>query len=304
MNHTRRITLMATLLASSVALAPAAAALGSTAGTAAAPTGGQCSLQKSGGKSDSSARFTLTGSGFNGSKKVTVTSEDGQSRTVGVSKSGNFQAKHLPYGQYSATPGQGSAVKCTSPAKPAGDTGTDTGKAKTPEEQYAAGRKAGFDSTKASCETKPKAPGLTAVDPNFEKGYNDGSAEALKAFCGTGTKPQEPNTSAAQIASVTAAATPISGSVKCDPPTTITFNGTITSTGPGQVIYRWARSDGAIGQPEIVNFDAAGAKSVTDTWSRGPHPAGTVVDGWEKIEILKPNVLMKSNEAAFKLTCS
>ncbi|MFF4100091.1 hypothetical protein [Streptomyces sp. NPDC001903] len=303
MNRTRRITLLATLLASSVALAPAAAAL-TTAGTAAAPTGGQCALQKSGGKSDSSARYTLTGSGFSGAGKVTVTSDTGQSRTVGVSKSGNFRAKNLPYGQYSATPGQGAAVKCTSPAKPGEKPAGETDKSKTPEEQYAAGRKAGFDQTKASCETKPKAPGLTAVDPNYEKGYNDGSAEALKAFCGTGTKPQDPNTSAAQIASVTAVATPISGSVKCDPPTKITFNGTITSTGPGQVIYRWTRSDGAIGQPEIVNFDAAGAKSVTDTWSRGPHTAGTVVDGWEKIEILKPNVLMKSNEAAFKLTCS
>ncbi|MFI1149792.1 hypothetical protein [Streptomyces sp. NPDC020817] len=303
MNHTRRITLMATLLASSVALAPAAAALGTTAGTAAAPTGGQCSLHKSGGKSDSSARFTLTGSGFNGSKKVTVTSEDGQSRTVGVSKSGNFQAKHLPYGQYSATPGQGSAVKCTSPAKPAGDTGTDTGKAKTPEEQYAAGRKAGFDSTKASCETKPKAPGLAAVDPNFEKGYNDGSAEALKAFCGTGTKPQEPNTSAAQVTTVTATATPASGTVPCTPSAVINFSAAITSTSAGQVIYRWTRDDGAVGQSEVITFDAPGTKTVSDTWTRGG-AAGTKLTGWEKVQIQKPNVGKESNQATFSLTCS
>ncbi|MFI6147217.1 hypothetical protein [Streptomyces sp. NPDC051109] len=299
MNRTRRIALLAPLLASSVALGPAAAASGAATGTAAAPEAGQCSLVKSGGKSDGTARYTLTGSGFNGSKKVTVTSEGGQSRTVGVSNSGHFQAKHLPYGQYSAAAGQGGTVKCVSPEKPAGETD----KSKTPEEQYAAGRKAGFDQTKASCETKPKAPGLTAVDPNYEKGYTDGSAEALKAFCGTGTKPQEPNTSPADVASVSAAAAPASGSVNCAPLTKIVFTATITSKGAGQVIYRWDRSDGATASPEVVTFEAAGTKTVTDEWNRGG-AAGTVVDGWEKVTILKPNSGMASNQATFKLTCS
>ncbi|MFE2478639.1 hypothetical protein [Streptomyces sp. NPDC059389] len=302
MSRTRRITLLATLLASSVALAPAAAALGTTTGTAAAPTGGQCTLQKSGGKSDHNARYTLTGSGFNGTGKVTVTSDTGQSRTVGVSKSGNFRAKNLPYGQYSATPGQGGAVKCTSPAKP-GEKPGETDKTKTPEEQYAAGRKAGFDSTKASCETKPKAPGLAAVDPNFEKGYNDGSAEALKAFCGTGTKPQEPNTSAAQVTTVTAAAAPASGTVPCTPSAVITFSAAITSTSAGQVIYRWTRDDGGVGQSEVITFDAPGTKTVTATWTRGG-AAGTKLTGWEKVEIMKPNVGKESNKAMFDLTCS
>ncbi|MEW2412556.1 hypothetical protein AB0953_02325 [Streptomyces sp. NPDC046866] len=297
MNRTRRITLLATLLASSMALAPAAAALGTTAGTAAAPADGQCALQKSGGQSASSARYTLTGSGFNGAGKVTITSDTGQSMTVGVSKSGNFRAKNLPYGQYSATPGQGAAVKCTSPAKPAGETD----KTKTPEEQYAAGRKAGFDATKASCETPPKAPGLAAVDPNFEKGYNDGSAEALKTFCGT--KPQEPNTSAAKVTSVTATATPATGTVPCTPVTVINFSATITSTSAGQVIYRWTRDDGAAGQSEVVTFDAPGTKTVTNDWTRSG-AAGTKLTGWEQVEILKPNVLMKSNQATFDLTCS
>ncbi|MFE3526941.1 hypothetical protein ACFXOD_36265 [Streptomyces sp. NPDC059161] len=48
--------------------------------------------------------------------------------------------------------------------------------------QYSKGFRQGLADTKADCKKQPPQ-GLTAVDPNFEKGYNAGAAAGLAKFC-------------------------------------------------------------------------------------------------------------------------
>lgn len=72
-----------------------------------------------------------------------------------------------------------------------------------------------------------------------------------------------------------------------DPPRSFRFLGTITTNGPGQVKYRFARSDGAGGPEPTVEFSAAGAKEVESTWMLGG--AGVSHDVWQRLEILSPN---------------
>ncbi|MGW5664305.1 hypothetical protein ACWEWG_30210 [Streptomyces sp. NPDC003758] len=50
------------------------------------------------------------------------------------------------------------------------------------QDQFAKGFKDGFNLAKATC--KAQAPqGVTAVDPNYEKGFNAGAAAAIAKFC-------------------------------------------------------------------------------------------------------------------------
>ncbi|MFJ3925418.1 hypothetical protein [Streptomyces sp. NPDC090022] len=281
--------LIAPVLVSSIAVVPSVAA---HPASAAVPAGGACALAEGGAE----GKYDLSGEGFSGLKSVTVKAK-GFNRSVPVVE-GSFDVTGLGYGQYSVHTGKGRPVQCSKPAG-AGDGKTDP---RTPEGQYAAGYKAAFEAVRKSCEVKPPAPGLTAVDPNFEKGHAKGAEDALKAFCKGGQN--EGTTQPAEVATVTASASPSTGSVKCEPFATITTVGTITSTKAGRVIYRWVRSDKAQGQAETLTFDGPETKTVTTAWQRGPHPAGTVVEGWEQIEILNPNILQKSNQATFKLTCS
>ncbi|POX54844.1 hypothetical protein C3488_00060 [Streptomyces sp. Ru72] len=54
--------------------------------------------------------------------------------------------------------------------------------AKQTQEQYAKGYKDGFNLAKSTC--KAQAPqGVTAVDPNYEKGFNAGAAAAIAKYC-------------------------------------------------------------------------------------------------------------------------
>jgi hypothetical protein len=80
-------------------------------------------------------------------------------------------------------------------------------------------------------------------------------------------------------------------------PKTIRFWGTISTSGPGVVTYRWERSDNITATaPETIIFTAAGAQTVTNLWTRGE---GT---GWQRLHILTPNDAI-SSQIDFVMTC-
>ena|GEM_PF-2602777 len=79
-------------------------------------------------------------------------------------------------------------------------------------------------------------------------------------------------------------------------PKTINFWGTISTNGPGTVIYRWERSDGSATTPETLTYTAAGSKTVTNTWILGEGTA------WQRLHVLPPDE-MTSSQVDFTLTC-
>ena len=85
-------------------------------------------------------------------------------------------------------------------------------------------------------------------------------------------------------------------------PVTVTFNGYITSDGPGTVKYTFGRSDGATGPVHTLEFKTAGTQAVTTTWTLGG--PDTVFEGWQIIKVLSPNAVESKPEAgAFTLRC-
>ena len=95
-------------------------------------------------------------------------------------------------------------------------------------------------------------------------------------------------------------ATPVSYVGAC--PGVIKFNGKIQANGRGLVKYRYERSDGATGPVEYLEFEAAGVKPVSTSWTLGDASSLPHFEGWEIIKILSPNTL-ESNRANFKLVC-
>src|SRR5262245_54918018 len=85
-------------------------------------------------------------------------------------------------------------------------------------------------------------------------------------------------------------------------PGVIKFNGKIQANGQGAIKYRFVRSDGATGPIEYLNFDSAGVKYVSTTWTLGDASSLPSYQGWEAIKILSPNEV-ESNRANFKLVC-
>lgn len=61
----------------------------------------------------------------------------------------------------------------------------------------------------------------------------------------------------------------------------------ITANGPGEVTYRWTRSDGATAPIQSVNFAAAGTKNVSTNWALGATWEGT--EHWLGLYIDEPN---------------
>jgi hypothetical protein len=85
-------------------------------------------------------------------------------------------------------------------------------------------------------------------------------------------------------------------------PVTVTFNGYITSDGPGTVKYTFGRSDGATGPVHTLEFKTAGTQAVATTWTLGG--PDTVFEGWQIIKVLSPNAVESKPEAgAFTLRC-
>lgn len=81
-------------------------------------------------------------------------------------------------------------------------------------------------------------------------------------------------------------------------PLRLEFEGKITSDSPGEVSYRWIRSDGAVSSVRYLYFSEPGAQTVYSSWSLGK--SGWF---WRAIEILSPNSML-SDKAVFTLDCT
>ena len=98
---------------------------------------------------------------------------------------------------------------------------------------------------------------------------------------------------------VTLSASPQKHQGQC--PVTIRFSGEATLNSKGTVKYTFLRSDGATGPEGYLEFDAAGTKSVSTTWTLGG-PKLPAFEGWQVLKILFPNVL-ESEKASFVFQC-
>ena len=86
-------------------------------------------------------------------------------------------------------------------------------------------------------------------------------------------------------------------------PVTVKFNGYITTNGPGTVKYTFTRNDGATAPVFRLDFDAAGTKPVSTTWTLGG-PGLMEYSGWQRLKILSPKEFETSIESgSFKMTC-
>lgn len=85
-------------------------------------------------------------------------------------------------------------------------------------------------------------------------------------------------------------------------PGVIKFTGKIQANGKGTVKYTWLRSDGATAPVEYLDFEEAGVKYVSTTWTLGDARVLPGYSGWQQIKVLSPNEYL-SNKAEFKLTC-
>lgn len=98
------------------------------------------------------------------------------------------------------------------------------------------------------------------------------------------------------VTSVQTTADPGSG----DCPREVKFSAKITVSKAGTVTYYWIRSDGAQSSQQSLDFDAAGTKTITTTWTLGA--SGTDVSGWEQVYIDNPNHQAFA-QASFAFTC-
>ncbi len=101
-----------------------------------------------------------------------------------------------------------------------------------------------------------------------------------------------------RVIRVYASVNPTSFTGEC--PKMFEFTGTITSDSPGEVRYKWLRSDNAQAPEQTIIFNAPGTQNVTTTWTLGG--PGKTYNNWEAIQVLSPNP-MTSNKAVFTLEC-
>lgn len=104
---------------------------------------------------------------------------------------------------------------------------------------------------------------------------------------------------AVQKVAATLTANPATFSGKC--PAVITFNGQITVAEPGNIQYKFIRSDGANAPVQTLNFTRPGSKAVSTTWTLGG--PGFTYEGWEAIQVVYPQQV-ESNHANFKVQCA
>ena len=115
------------------------------------------------------------------------------------------------------------------------------------------------------------------------------SANATTSLGGVSLVPYVTSTSTVDLPTFTGS---------CATATVFTFTGTITSAVAGDVTLKWLRSDGAIAQPDTINFAAPGTQTVQTTWTMSA--GGT---HWQQLQILSPTDT-KSNQSSFTLTCT
>jgi hypothetical protein len=95
-------------------------------------------------------------------------------------------------------------------------------------------------------------------------------------------------------------AAPSSYSGSC--PTKIAFAGTISAPHPGQVTYRFLRSDGGAEDPLTLVFVKPDTLPVGMIWEIGG-PTFSDYRGWMMIEILEP-IHLQATPATFRLRCA
>ncbi|WP_411107722.1 hypothetical protein [Streptomyces sp. cmx-4-9] len=166
MNTRTRLAVLTPLLVSSLGLGAVGLAVSSA--HAAVPDA-SCLVKTQ----HNGAKVTVNGSGFKPKTKVLVEGSTGKTFTANVTGSGSFGVANLPAGSYTATQSGTGEVSCGS-AKESGQ--------KDAQGQFRKGFKDGFADLRQDCKQKAN-PGLTAVDPNYEKGYTAGAAQAVKQFC-------------------------------------------------------------------------------------------------------------------------
>lgn len=87
-------------------------------------------------------------------------------------------------------------------------------------------------------------------------------------------------------------------------PLKATFNGYITTNGPGTVKYTFTRNDGATAPIYVMEFKEAGRQAVSTDWTLGDAGALPHYEGWQAIKILSPNEMESSHETgSFSITC-
>ncbi|MDP3940776.1 MAG: hypothetical protein Q8Q49_00555 [bacterium] len=98
-----------------------------------------------------------------------------------------------------------------------------------------------------------------------------------------------------KIEQTTASVSPLSAA-KC--PAEFDLTGNVKASGKGTVLYKWFRSDGAIGPLELIYVNGVNTYLVQTTWTLSPKK----FSGWEKLQMISPSQLI-SNPASFTLTC-
>ncbi|OQY79768.1 MAG: hypothetical protein B6D41_22215, partial [Chloroflexi bacterium UTCFX4] len=117
----------------------------------------------------------------------------------------------------------------------------------------------------------------------------------------TGTSTNPPPTTPAPLFAVLNASSFVTPPFSATCPQTFTFNGSITTNGPGSVSYQWVRNDGTLSPVQTLNFIFAGTQNVLpDSFTLGS--PGLNYSGWQRIQVLAPNNL-SSPLANFSLNC-
>jgi hypothetical protein len=80
----------------------------------------------------------------------------------------------------------------------------------------------------------------------------------------------------------------------------IAFDGTITATGDGIVLYQWERSDGTSGPQQTLTFLSSNTLPVTQELLA--FDDGSDISGWVRLKVLAPT-LVDSDQIMFEMDC-
>jgi eukaryotic-like serine/threonine-protein kinase len=123
-------------------------------------------------------------------------------------------------------------------------------------------------------------------------------ALAAVALSGMSGKAQ-PSSLTAAVSSAQVIVTPPVAVSTCATPTTFTYIGTVTDTGPGTLSYRWLYSSGKQGPVQTLSFTTAGHWQVIGETVK----VSRTTAGWGEIEVLSA-IAKTSNKATYSLVCS
>ena len=160
-----------------------------------------------------------------------------------------------------------------------------------------------------SVEISPEIGGVDANGGRLLIQPKETITFTLTATCGSQTVQQQvtvtmdPNLPPFAVTSLTAQASPDRYVGACLSPegvaTRIDFAATLIANGPGVILYKWNRSDGAISAPLVAVVDATQPFLVTTYWS-----LSASVSEYQEFEILAPTTDIPPARASFTLACT